>query len=700
VSVNTWYDTFVGTNGTVINGGAYTANSGGTYSEGTGQGSGNVVIESDVPYSSITGFAGAVYSQNLQADDPVQLVVVYSFAVTGESNIRLLYRIQSNGSGYAVEFFGANSGFEFIVLASGGSATTAATYIPSSKFAGGTYTLTAVPTGIVHEVYWQNSSNQYWNPLTAAFQTAKIPVLSWVGGSVLSAGAPGFVLGYQSSLTSAPNVTSVSGGPLITIQPDLGCSRSLDTKARLNCKTMQGGLAPIAYNLQRSPHGANTYVTIGQMAVGGPYTCYTYYDTGLTASTSYDYRVAAVDSSTSPQTTYSNVVTITTTATLSITGPTLTVPGTPYTIWTNGPPMTDAGGTNSLYLGGGGPAIWDDETQLYYRSGINYETTISGQQYVPYVYASKDQMNWTNCGQAWSTGLTVNSVAYGDFGENFLAWHPSTGLYYLIIFAEDGSSNYWQLILSSTVPQGPYTTYVGRISVPHADQSWFVDYDGQTYSFLANAVSGASINGMASFTVNSTWTAFSSITAATGNWIWSTAATESPSPFRCDRLAGLVTSQQTGYAPNANLILLGSLFVGGSTGVNPTAWVNASAYTTAAELLARPAGAYKGYSDGSSTGLNPAISYSTQCRGVSVTNKGQYIVCTDRWGDTTASGGPGATYNSDSYFLLPMSGLGIGTPSMPTIPFAASFVPSVQLPVLVSGEFVLDGLGSYFAMLH
>ena len=106
MATNTWYDTFQASNGTTINTGTYTANSGGKYGNLTNQTLVDAVIESDSPYNSTTSFAFCLYSTQLQVDDPVQCVFNYNNGVTASTHIRLIYRAQSNGACYQVGFFG------------------------------------------------------------------------------------------------------------------------------------------------------------------------------------------------------------------------------------------------------------------------------------------------------------------------------------------------------------------------------------------------------------------------------------------------------------------------------------------------------------------------------------------------------------------------------------------------------------------
>lgn len=112
-------------------------------------------------------------------------------------------------------------------------------------------------------------------------------------------------LAIYSSLSSDRILAHAQATGLLTFNAGtLSESSHTSSTATLSWTSSTNGTAPITEQLQRSPSGENSWTNVSS-ATASPAT-----DTGLSSQTAYDYRVAYTDAT--PETVYSNTVTITT----------------------------------------------------------------------------------------------------------------------------------------------------------------------------------------------------------------------------------------------------------------------------------------------------------------------------------------------------------------------------------------------------
>lgn len=685
LSGNTWYDSFQSANGTNMIG--RTSDSGATYANATGQALVQMPITSNSPYSATNGSdAYAVASASLGINDPVAMLVTYNGSATG-NHCGLLYRVQGSGAGYMVRFNNQCQLALYVIPSGGAIGGATAVFRPASAFSTGQYLIVAAPWYSTHDLYCiQQSTGFYFNPSTGSFQATPVPMVSVGDVTTLAGGQCGINQSYGSAASQPIAINQVSGGPVIFLPADLGCSLSADRLNVLTCLSARGGAVPISYALQRKT-GAGAYATIASVTPGTPFV-----DAGVSASTTYDYQVVATDANSNTVT--SGVVAATTTATQSITPYTPTVPASPITAWTNGTlPLDTTGAAGNWHDFAG---FWDPLYGQYF--GVGQQIIGSNLPTAFYAYFSSDLMNWTpGANNPIITVTQLNNDTSGGGTTWFsmtrpaIVQHPTDGHYYCGFRALNQAGNVLYLfIYKASAPMGPYSYVAGPIlppgNVSSGDQKLFKDYDGSIWWFTSAQPAVALLNA--------------AMTAFTGNSNTASPFTfEGCAPYRYNRSVGNPASYPTLWAWNPNqLILFGSTvqYTSNGSGISnatATIWPNASMFTTPAAAIAAPAGAgpptfadgYGGsgnpYSGGTATGIDPVATYAGQVCSTLVTASGQYILMMDRH---DASGSAASTV-----VWLPMT---FNTQGLPTVPFVASFVPAAAPPSTGGGAALIASM--------
>ena len=653
-------DTFQAPNGTGVI--ARTSDSGAGYSAVPDQTSAAMVIESNSPYSITEGSNSWMQAGvTLGLNDPIQATLVLTGTGTSATEIMALAgRIQSNGYLLFVQFQTDTNKLSLDVNNSGG-VSNLASFTPASVFPAGTYTLTWCPSGMAHNVYFQNNTGEYYSPVSNAFQVAKIPILSGMDDTVVLPGFPGLISSSASTLSNTYVCSQVQGGTSQVMLPtDIGCRRISDRHAELYFQSSQGGVAPITYELQQQL-ASDGWVTIAPNATPAQ----TYVARELAASSSYSWRVITTDALGNTRT--SNVVSGTTVGALSVTPLTLIAPGSPYTAMNNGQALNDTSGNPIPWCL---PQIYADYLYRQY-----FLITMNPTTYEFLLYVSDDMMNWTYVGD---TGL--------GGGSPYLFGHPTDGNYYISYLHEYDGLDHVYFARSTTGPAGPYSAYSGPMLPTNigltngpSDNGLMIDFDGTMWACMSNIGTNDTEQQY-----KSDLTGYE--TATGPGW----GDYEGHAPWRADRYILCHFSRETDWDWNANLCQVEGAHL--QAGI---AWPNASMYTTPATEIAAPAGAAdppcysdgyggvngegpnNGYGGGTHPGVDPIASYSTQANQMVTTFNGQQIAVLMRWqnqADTT--GVP---------VLLPITyGSSEANGGLPLMPFVSSFVPNAQSMVITT----------------
>lgn len=440
---------------------------------------------------------------------------------------------------------------------------------------------------------------------------------------------------------------------------DLGLTVLSDTWAQLYCLPSVDGTAPITYVLQRQ-QGAGAWATVMPIEPGAAV-----YDHGLAPGQSYSWRVLQTDSSSPPQTAYSNTVSGTSLAARTLATYTLGSAGLSTIV--NGTQPLDSSGNPQYFPHG--RAFWDEAYGMYFMVCGDYHSSVSGSQNL-LGFASRDLINWTPFGAL--CGDVINGVTYYHSGGSpTLIPGPRDGYYYLFNLCRLSSSDSEGelIILRSPNPMGPYTYWSNpTISGTQGDIQAYLDYDGSVWWLYTPGGSGGTVS------IVQVASDFTAVTGAVYAYPTITNGMEGPAPFRVNRNFILHCSLTTGWYWNPNYAMV---CTGPTAVASATQWPNSSLYTTAAHLLGAPggvAGAYGGAPNGygqyttsnENPGIDPQSSYGTQSCAVLWSRTGQAIALMSRWSSTGD--------NTSTYVWLPIS-------------FNGSNDPLIAFPVSTDGQF-------------
>ena len=243
-----------------------------------------------------------------------------------------------------------------------------------------------------------------------------------------------------------------------------------------------GGSAPVTAQLQRSPASAGTWTNVSS-GTTSPFV-----DTGLTSNTSYDYRVAFTDASST--TVYSNVVTVTTGIPVTV-GPYGTLIESESTLlhyW----PMTDSSGTSTLVSPiGGVPIVLSGATKnsagqidggaVSFNGTNNYGVTASNinlSQYNKIAVEALFNYSPNTGGVAWESTSDLNTSSTGFL---FLPVEPSVTNSSNVLLKGEGGYNY-AFYAKPTASSWHHIVTVYDKSDPVNEVSYYVDGALQTAS--------------------------------------------------------------------------------------------------------------------------------------------------------------------------------------------------------------------------
>jgi hypothetical protein len=698
LAVNTIFATFTATNGTVVNNGSYTDDSGHTWGAPPWATTPTVVIQSNWPYSGTGGTPGyAISNQAIGQNDPVEMDFLWGGTDEG-FGIVWRYQAASNGACYTMTWQASgNSSIGIYWIDSSPTGHNLFNFPKPSMITGHSYVITIAPWYNTHYIFiYDQTASQWYSGRNAAWQSTSDWIFQFGHGAIMTGGRAGFGVAFASGISGAPEITTFSGGPAISISPVLTLVRAADTLVHLYPQALLGGLAPISYSLQRKPSGGS-YSTI-QSATPGVDA----FDSTVAVSSSYVYRLAATDANSI--TTYSNEVAVTTLASQAWAPYTLK-PGSITsvingTIWedTDGYPMIIRHHRIRWDQRFGQLLLTSDTSQVHQDgSGLG-------------LYASVDGMIWTYINEVVNIAQLSGHGTFSFINNLSIIPHPTNGFYYSYFCANiTGTDNSATFIFRGTSPHLAGSNYVaGPIQVPyvtdspkchHVDSNYWIDpATGEVWDFHSLNGTTAVSNHQSGYAcqIASTWDGYvlssSLISPLDGN-------NEALAPFRPPLGGGRILYCGFSYATagywNPNSISVsGDPSSTGDTTTPENQWyqyIGALVFTTGAQSLAAPAGApqsgflssgfggsldssyktsFHGYGGGdgtvgSVTGIDPVASYSTQVWSVLITATGEVIWCTVRW---DASGG-----NTATYVWLPVA---FDSNIIPTIPFASSFIPS------------------------
>ncbi|MCA9301494.1 fibronectin type III domain-containing protein [Candidatus Saccharibacteria bacterium] len=200
------------------------------------------------------------------------------------------------GSGAFTGYYALVSSGPKITLYRAGNGTPLGEYpIPGGLTAGQTYNLKLSMAGNNIKVFWDS---------------AKVIDVTATGANIISsAGRASVYSKGNNSNTSGlhlDNFIAIDNSVASLTAGTLSLGSKNNNSAIVSWTSAVGGTAPITAQLQRSPQGDNNWSNVSD-ATTSPAT-----DTGLSPATAYDYRVAYTDAT--PDTVYSNVLTVTTNA--------------------------------------------------------------------------------------------------------------------------------------------------------------------------------------------------------------------------------------------------------------------------------------------------------------------------------------------------------------------------------------------------
>lgn len=705
--MNTYQDSFA-TDVTQIQGsGTYLSDSGNAYSFLPHLSTPVAIKTVSGSFYTASSGSGAIAVTNalLPVDAPASIRITIGASAPTQANnyVGPQIRVGGNGTSYACLVGSPSGALKFQLRSysyngsttSGGTVTTVAAGAGNTQPAAGDYIFTVAPCGPVINLYWQRLSDGFYYNLSAnAYQATKAPVLSWTDITWLQkSDTPygpsnvGLFTQIGSADVNAWKVTlAQAGGNGIQLPGDVWVSRPSDTFVELFPFASEGGVSPVVHTIQRQQGaGAWSDVLIG---VTPGRRCW---DHGVSPATAYNYRLKTVDANSTTVTGAS--VSTTTLAAQSI---------TPYTLGSgsmgqiaNGVQFTDAAGTSRLMRDASW--IWDERYGQYFlvcTNGIS-PTAILG-------FASADLMNWTPFGT-----LVDTTISAGLTNLNHPAIHPGAdGNYYLTYSGSTtGSPSNAQLYVArSSAPMGPYAHFA-IVGLPDgtnliSDGKVHLDLDGTPYYWGEGSTSGSCYFRplKPDFTG---WSTTPVVTVA--------GKLEGNATLRAGRsiiiFFNVPGSGWGAGTPGADAILGTSnpLFVqtwNQTTSLNANVSANPQFYPTPAQALSAPAGAgptyypTAGYTPpaawgGSTTGIDPAYMYMSQCFWVGVTRTGQLIATATRY---DAQGSPGADATSVPVWLPIVPNAG----QMPTIPWASAVTPEASNPAGLRRRFIGGGVQAGF----
>jgi hypothetical protein len=375
------------------------------------------------------------------------------------------------------------------------------TGLSSSATVGATQTITVtlkdsygnVATGYLGTVGFSSSDAQGGLPSIYTF-------------TATDAGAHTFSLTFGTTGTqtvtvsdAAAGLSATSSGTSVSPAAPVSLTASAASSSQINL-SWTGASGASGYLVERSANGSTGWTQIGSTAAGTT----SYQDTGLSARTTYYYRVRA--SGTGSNSAYSNTASATTTGALST-------------------------GTSSVSLWGNATTPQEDSySSGSYELGEKIRTDVSGTVSALRFYKQSWMNGYTHVGHLWSSnGVLLASATFR--GESASGWQQVTlsrpvaiaaNTVYIVSFSSGGgyfgiSSNYFSLsgvdsgslhALSNSVAGGDGVYHTGNGSFP--------------------SVSGNGMNFWADLVFNPTATASSVQTAASA--ATPTFAVASPAP--------------------------------------------------------------------------------------------------------------------------------------------------------------------------